>query len=480
MATMRLTLTDRTTFAHSVKLATKDALKRYYDGSSNNRPSFSPGLSINETVFADQLSLREYPNLRDNSGNLQLRLTPYSNEIVQVPSALSESDPTYLRTVQNILGGYIITEHSAGGEATRLGMGFKFKLTPAELVDALAKDPILSSKIPAGSAELIPLTFGLRHMAQFAYDLTNLAAKNDRNPNDVLRSQFMIITLNPKMSDETIAQFVKYKFFGFNPERMLFMVDKLYRGMHITETCDIEFNPSSDLRLYNHGHMVMQETMENELFTVGVDPATCEIKHKPLSRSKVEAILKNMEAKVSYPIEDNDYLTSSLSINSLATAIDLGTRNYRMVMEVLPQSDPPQKGGCWAFDPILGRGVMVESDSGGSHITEGNITALNRNFNIFPHPGVVFGKLADEGLPYLHLMVTEGHLYLQPPQGDLNFLVPTAFVQREGARPINSLKKKTDGPKTLTAMLAQDREYYFREFLRKLKLIGAHLDPKEP
>lgn len=55
-----------------------------------------------------------------------------------------------------------------------------------------------------------------------------------------------------------------------------------------------------------------------------------------------------------------------------------------------------------------------------------------------------------------HIDVKDGFLYLSPPQGDQNFLVSTAFIQKTPPQPISNLKERADIPAILQAMKEQD------------------------
>ncbi|MFA5840453.1 MAG: hypothetical protein WC890_07420 [Candidatus Margulisiibacteriota bacterium] len=422
-------------------------------------------------------SLRAYPNL----AQLQFDIPPH--QINLVPKGQDLREATTVKLV-----GEDFTEHSAGGDATRLGMGAKFVIEPLQLA---GQARLAGINFTVDPNTLLPLSLGKRHMAQFAYDLTRLAAQYEYNPHDVLHSQFMLITLNPKTADAIIQDFVRYNFFGFNPERVLFFVDQVYSGM-MPVNGEIVFSQNSPIGLYNHGHMVLQETVEGEVFQVVFNSSSGEIRKVPIGTEKFEEILASQRNKISYPVEDNDYLTGqSIDLDSLGLALQLGAQGARMIMEVVGQKplirkpnnsreliSTPQKGGFLAFDPTRGRLVMIESDSGDTVVNEkdpeslAKIKHLNRNFNLFPRPVEVFRALMNQGLPFLHPVVRDGFLYIQPPQGDQNFLVPTAFVRQEGEpKPINNLKSIADAERTLRAMQTQDQQYGFTEFMRELGLV---------
>jgi hypothetical protein len=75
-------------------------------------------------------------------------------------------------------------------------------------------------------------------------------------------------------------------------------------------------------------------------------------------------------------------------------------------------------------------------------------------------------RLGESGLP-MPIAVKEGYLYFQPVQGDINFLVQTAFFRRRELRPIRSLKSPASLPLAINRMFAQDRQPGFREFAQR-------------
>jgi hypothetical protein len=133
-----------------------------------------------------------------------------------------------------------------------------------------------------------------------------------------------------------------------------------------------------------------------------------------------------------------------------------------MTMEAVAQQVPPQNGGFFTYIPGLGRVVCVETDCGGSVVTEdaeslARVEWLNKNFNMSPCPGDAFRALVrlDQ---FTHLAVRDGAIYPQVPQGDQNFNLQTVVVAWEPVRPIRNLKILAHGAPTLLAMQAQDRQ----------------------
>jgi hypothetical protein len=209
--------------------------------------------------------------------------------------------------------------------------------------------------------------------------------------------------------------------------------------------------------------MVMQQTMARQLFTLGGAHAWDKKFHP---RQDVADWLQRFADKISYNIEDLDYLTGSLDFHGLGLALELGDQGYNMVMEVSANNPAkPQKGGMLAWDPELGRDVMIESFQLGD-IENRDIKFLNRNFNHYPSPWVCWGRIKEQGLP-MPIAVKEGFLYFQPVQGDINFLVKTAFFRRQEMRPIRNLKSPAALPLAINRMYAQDCQPGFKEFAQQ-------------
>jgi hypothetical protein len=108
---------------------------------------------------------------------------------------------------------------------------------------------------------------------------------------------------------------------------------------------------------------------------------------------------------------------------------------------------------------------MIESFQLGD-IENRDIKFLNRNFNHYPSPSVCWGRIKEQGLP-MPITVKDGFLYFQPVQGDINFLVKTAFFRRQEMRPIRNLKSPAALPLAINRMYAQDCQPGFKEFAQQ-------------
>ena len=374
------------------------------------------------------------------------------------------------------LWGEILFEHAAAGEGTRLMLGPKYflnlaqELTVGRIAHLLSMEggqvilpEALAGELECPPQDLLPLALGTRHMLQLAFDLANLAREMGESPREVLDRQHLLIVIAGEMVAHIEKEFYQWHFFGFNPSQVFFMVQGSFHGLNLSSG-KFFYDLKSPRRLHNHGQMVMQQAMDRQLFTLAGDHPRDQTY---CSQAAVRDWLQRFADKISYNIEDLDYLTGSLDLAGLGLALELGDQGYHMVMEVVANNPlKPQKGGMLAWDQELGRDVMIESFQL-CNIQNRDIQYLNRNFNHYPRPWVSWGRLGEAGLP-MPIAVKEGFLYFQPVQGDINFLVDTAFFRRLEMGPIRNLKSPATLPLAVNRMSAQDRQPGFREFVQRL------------
>ena len=378
-----------------------------------------------------------------------------------------------------ILYGKLFSEHTAAGEATRLGMGTKCLINIAEDLSlekiaeimtgeksSILKHREVLEKAGCRPEELLPLSLGSRHMLQFSYDIHELAKKYGYDPQNVLSRQHMLIVLNEATANKIIREFINNRFFGFSNENVLFMVQKAYHGINLVNGKYV-FNKNTPKRLHNHGQMAMQQTMDNQIFNIDNKGNRTFLKSNEFGE-----ILKEMNDKISYNIEDLGYLTASIDYEGLALALKKAEHGYRMLMEIVGNdSENPQKGGMAAFDTLLGKNVMIESFQL-KGIENHEIKYLNKNFNHYPKPYDSWLLLKKHGLN-MPIAIKDGAIYFQPVQGDINFLVKTEFFKRKKLKPIKSWKSPETIPLAIKYMHMQDRQKGFKEYAESI--IGSRL-----
>jgi hypothetical protein len=381
------------------------------------------------------------------------------------------------RAKEAVAQGLVLFEHAAAGEGTRLQLGSKYFLDLSRdlTVDSIAHHQSREAgrhispdevrvDLDCAPQELARLSLGSRHMLQLAYDLAALAQELGESPGEVLGRQHLLIVMADDMLAHIERDFYQWHFYGFNPAQVFFMMQRSFHGLGLNQG-RFFYDPASPKRLHNHGQMVMQETMDRQLFTL-TGAHVWEKKYH--AREAVADWLARFADKISYNIEDLDYLTGSLDFPGQGLALEFGSQGCHMVMEVVANNPiKPQKGGMLAWDPALERDVMIESFQLGDLPNE-EIKFLNRNFNHYPRPAECWRRLGEAGLP-MPIAVKDGHLYFQPVQGDINFLVRTAFFRRKQMRPIRNLKSPATLPLAINRMYAQDRQPGFQAFAARCR-----------
>ncbi|MBF0496257.1 MAG: hypothetical protein HQK58_06740 [Deltaproteobacteria bacterium] len=373
---------------------------------------------------------------------------------------------------QAILDGRVLFEHAAAGEATRLKLEIKFlinlkeSMTLDKLIEFLAFDATVKEierEIKIAPSELLHLSLGARHMLQISFEIFKLAREAGRDPVEVLANQVMLIIVNQASAERILNEFVAADFFGFRPQNTLFMIQEAFHGITY-DGRQFAFDPDSPALLHNHGQMVMQETIDDQIFYLNPHQ---EWRPVHLKADQFFDILDRMDDKISFNIEDLNYLTRALDLPALALALKARDDGYRMVMEVTANSpEKPQKGGMAAYDRSLHRNVMIESFQL-KGVSDSDIEYLNRNINHYPNPGEVFRKVRAQGLN-MPFVVKHGFLYFQPVQGDINFLVNTLLITRKEVTPISAWKTPQDTVKAINAMFTQDRQIGFRAYARAI------------
>jgi len=424
-----------------------------------------PHFSSMAEIAAREKEINRYPRLERLAAPRQIVVL---DEQDGPPARLARARAALAR-------GEILFEHAAAGEGTRLMLGSKYFLDISQEISVESAAHLMSqeagriiapeevaAQLDCLPSELLPLSLGARHMLQLALDLERLARELGESPREVLRRQHLLIIISREMLAHIEKDFYQWHFFGFNPAQVYFMVQESFHGLNLNQG-HFFYDVNSPRRLHNHGQMVMQQTMARQLFSLAGSHPWDKVFH---TRREVAAWLQGFADKISYNIEDLDYLTGSLDFHGLGLALELGDQGYNMVMEVMANNPvKPQKGGMLAWDPDLGRDVMIESFQLGD-IENRDIRFLNRNFNHFPRPWVCWGRIGEAGLP-MPIAVKDGFLYFQPVQGDINFLVPTAFFRRQEMHPIRNLKSPAALPLAINRMYAQDCQPGFKEFAQR-------------
>lgn len=425
---------------------------------------------------------------------LQINVYPHLQELQSLQPAdiflLDEQAEDIAFAEKIVCEGKCFWEHAAAGEGTRLGLGTKYTIDLSLydkqeilqwITDEAAENGKLSPtfvdevKIKLSNPQnLLPLSLGSRHMLQLVYDLRLLAKKYKIEPSMVLEKQKMLIVLNSETASTIIAEFHQFHFFSFLPANIYFMIQHSFPGILLADGTLFydEKEHKDNKRLHNHGQMVMQKLHDCSIFHFVGGKKTY------ISVQEYLTMLEKCDDMVSYNIEDVGYLNSAIDYASLGLALQLGKKGYNMVMEVVGQNQlKPQKGGAAFYDPLLGKNVMIESTMLNDYDLS-KIQYLNKNCNHYPQPVKSLRAVQQQGLP-LPITVKKGKgndsgsefIYFCPVQGDINFLVKTAFVLRKELKSIQNWKSPITVIPTLIAMEQQDQQAGFKELARELEVL---------
>ena len=328
--------------------------------------------------------LNKYPRLD--------KLEPPRDIFVINDKSISSKDEE--RAAEIILEGGVLLEHTCAGEATRLGLGTKYlinpriDLSPKVLIRLLGED----YKLAVTPEKLRPISLGRRHMLQLAWDIGRLAEQHGMDPEEALLNQTLLIVMNEASHRSLLEDFIEAGFYGFDRFRVLFMVQKSFHGITLRNGKWL-YDTQSPRRLHNHGQMAMQAAMDRQVFRLDEKG-----RYNYLTWPEYRMVLADFEDKVSFNIEDLDYLGMSLDLTGLAAALKLGEDGYSMVMEVVKNNpEHPQKGGMCAWDEGAKRTVMIESFQLAG-IQNEDITHLNKNVNHYPCPADAATAVRQKGL----------------------------------------------------------------------------------
>ncbi len=465
-------------------------LSRYYQGQDLSKISL-------EEIEKDSLEINAYENFS--------HLKPIDEKAVTI---LDDERINTKWAEKAVLEGKILWEHTAAGEATRLGLGTKYllnlsrfsldevifhmkkeaqkELSKQELSESekeerlkniekqIDRDQVLA-QMGGDPSELGEISLGNRHMFQLAFDIKKLAQNNGVDPGEALAKQKNLIILNEQTAEEIIEEFKRFNFFGFEPENIYFMVQRAFHGIYLREGgLFFDITTERNKRLHNHGQMIMQKTHDEMIFQVDRNNLR---NRKFLFSQELEDLLAQHKDLLSYNVEDLAYLNSAIDLPSLALALELKDQGYNMTMEIVANNPiKPQKGGACFYDSKLKRVVMIESNQL-KDIKNEEIKHLNKNFNHYVDPVVAFRAVREQGLPlsfdvkaaFNQSGEAQKYIYPCPVQGDVNFLVKTAFVMRKNIKPISNWKSPATTPAAVKAMLDQDAQEGFLDLVEKVQ-----------
>ena len=304
--------------------------------------------------------LLAHPNIKDKIKEIK-------------PLLISSDTIETTKTSHAILNGDIFWEHTAAGEATRLGLGTKYILNKKNLEKYFETNENLTKDISNKQAlalntmtmsernqaiillkSISNINMGTRHLAQQACDLISLAKTNNFDPKIALANQYNLIIVNENNEAQIIKELIANNFLGFDPTKLFFMVQRAAHGYNLKEG-KVYLDTTSKKRLYNHGVMRLQTALNNELFFIQGEEKIF------ITAKEYKDILATKKLLISINIEDLDWLENSLDLDNYTLGLNLAAAGYEMIMTAIGQKQPPQKGGY--FCELDGKTVCIETDA---------------------------------------------------------------------------------------------------------------------
>ena len=265
------------------------------------------GFSSIAEIAAHEKEINRYPRLDRLSLPRQIHLL----------DTMDQHDARLARAKACVGRGEILFEHAAAGEGTRLMLGPKYSLNIAFefTIDKLTRyvsratgevteQEKIATQLDCLPEELLPLSLGTRHMLQLSFDLTKLSREMGESSGEVLARQHLLIIVSKEMVAQVERDFCDWHFFGFNPDQVFFMVQETFHGLSL-KNGQFFYDTQSPKRLHNHGQMVIQQSMDRQIFPLSEGLAPDKVF---LTQASVAHWLQSFADKISYNIEDLDYL----------------------------------------------------------------------------------------------------------------------------------------------------------------------------
>ena len=317
-----------------------------------------------------------------------------------------------------IAQGKYVPEFFFAGAGTRMGAGAFYFIDPALMVKDITnkkgasykkyqalntheKSLVETSirKFHGSEKDSLFLALGPREIYQFAASVMSYGRESGIDEPEALRSQKMIIHINDQVNPETskpyceeiIKDFVKRRFFGFDPKKVVFLIQPAFHGYRIhkksTTNIIIEKAPDSQELVYGHGYATCQMVCPLDAFVVlGDDPNV----RRDIINDQEEIIdalsyieLLGGEILGTHRINDLTKLDSDQAFDPvrIATQLEFIRDGHNVVVELV-DNPTGQKGGNWmGFQKSVYK--EFEKDYSESFLLEGVNTKTNAYQELF-------------------------------------------------------------------------------------------------
>ena len=314
--------------------------------------------------------------------------------------------------------GKYVPEFFFAGAGTRMGAGAFYFIDPAGIAkDILGKKGTSYKKYQSLNAkersliemsirefydsekDNLSLALGPRELLQFAASVMTYGRESGIDEPEALRSQKMIIHINDQVNpetskpycDEIITDFIKRGFFGFDPKKVVFLIQPAFRAYRIrkqsTTNIIIEEVPNSEELVYGHGYATCQMARVEDAFVVlGNDPNV----RRDITNDQGEVVdalsyiqLLGGEILGTHRINDLTKLDSDRAFDPvrIATQLEFIRDGHNVVVELV-DNPTGQKGGHWmGFQKSVYK--EFEEDYSESFLLEGVNTKTNAYQELF-------------------------------------------------------------------------------------------------
>lgn len=474
---------------------------------------------IKSALAGEQAGLMEFPlpfnpqPLRDESFLVVKQGGLIEREASLSPERRIEYVSKLLNGVYSALvNGTIASEGHYAGLGTRLESPKpKFTMTPADLLAGLKKfadridDPEFQAKptyvtlreqlaeqggLPSVLAKFAGLhdwTIGERIFLAKIYDIYQIAATKfgvtDESFRRIMQSLKFKIIVNEQSGGVIIENFVKGRFFGLNPENIIFMYQAQHPTWDVAENGELRpdaANPSQG----NHGLLPFQSNLEGQWFRVLPDGAPRGYREERITTTDYKDFQANVTTLVVESVEDTSQYIQPYDYTYLAYVEKLGReQGVQMFMKIVGQKEKnPQKGGFLAAvsqpDSTVANAVLESNRA--PKLKPRDLIDLNQNRNAFFNPNAVDDAIMESAMigdlhPTFEPQGKELLLRIDPkvPQGDRNLYLRTRFIKDDPPSSISNLKDAVDIIPTLLLMRRMENNPEVVKFAEYLGIVPS-------
>ncbi|HXV18851.1 MAG TPA: hypothetical protein VD883_02105, partial [Candidatus Omnitrophota bacterium] len=393
--------------------------------------------------------------------------------------------PRYRESAERmLLNGHYVPQFIFAGAATRLledleklfgkkldpksfrmyGLDLWSVLREAQKYDASLRTIQIPAETPA-------LGMGPRQILAYRLLLEKLAAKYQMDVQKVLLAQRPVFNINEEIAEEVIEDFVGNKFYGMDPQKVIFIITPVFKGFNYADGKVTE-DPQSPKLPYGHGYSTTQLAYA-EAFTLTKDG---EPRSLPVSALDIliENDPENDHVLGTHRINDaTKFVTDEVvSLDRLALSLYLIREKKHGITIDLVGNPTHQKGGNNVRLKGESRSFLIETSNakGSAYLidpdpkrAQGLLDQAARQeapYNAFRLTSTprIYKDLIKRGIRY-NVRWRSGNFYLESVTGDLTQLETSnsVAIQKKGDL-IHDFKQISNYKDTVEFLKRQDRE----------------------